>query len=100
MSLGLSVERESRVSLAGVDAAAYAQQTIAGRLKAARKYAAMSQAELAAKLKVGPAHVSNCEAGRERIGERMIVRWLAVCGLPTNWKPTHAKRPTAGKTKG
>ena len=73
--------------LAGVDAAAYAQQTIAATLRAARVHAKLTQADIAGKLKVGQSHVSNCEAGRERVGAALVGRWLKACGLPATWKP-------------
>lgn len=62
--------------------------TTAALLRAARAQAGLTQADLAGKLKVGQAHVSNCEAGRERTGAKLVARWLKACRLPADWKPS------------
>lgn len=62
--------------------------TAAALLRAARAQAGLTQADLAGKLKVGQAHISNCEAGRERTGAKLVARWLKACRLPADWKPS------------
>lgn len=64
--------------------------TTAATLRAARTYAGLTQADLADKLKVGQAHISNCESSRERVGAKLITRWLKACRLPADWKPVPA----------
>lgn len=63
--------------------------TVAGSLKAARLAAGLTQATIAERLGVGAAHVSNCEAGRERVGAKLRARWLKACRLPADWMPPH-----------
>lgn len=64
--------------------------TTAATLRAARTHAGLTQADLADKLKVGQGHISNCEAGRERVGAKLVGRWLKACHLPADWKPVPA----------
>jgi hypothetical protein len=55
-----------------VDAVEYAVASIAKDLRAMRAAAALSQLELAKKLKVSQSMVANAEAGRARVGESYI----------------------------
>lgn len=69
-----------------VDALAFARAAIARDLKAARKQAGLTQAELAAALAVGQPMVSGAEGGRIDVGEAYIKRVLKACRLPKDWK--------------
>jgi ribosome-binding protein aMBF1 (putative translation factor) len=69
-----------------VDAIAYADESIARGLKAAREHAKLTQEELAKKLRKSQTMVSGAEAGRVSVGERYIAGVLKACGLPKDWK--------------
>lgn len=68
-----------------VDAATYAQGSIAKTLKAARAKAGLTQAELAQKLGKSQPMVSGAESGKVRVSERYVAAVLRACKLPTTW---------------
>jgi DNA-binding XRE family transcriptional regulator len=75
--------------LAGTDAIAYIRQHMGSELRQARQHAKLTQNALAEALDVRQPTIANIEAGRDRVGERLIRRWLKACGLPMDWKPPH-----------
>lgn len=75
------------------EALEYGLASLGRDLKAARKHAGFTQAELAAKLKKSQATVSGSEAGTVRVGEAYIAKVLKACRLPADWKPDTAASP-------
>lgn len=69
-----------------VDAAAYAKASLAASVRRARESAGLSQADLAARLKVSQPMIARAEGGDARISERYVRRVLKACRLPADWK--------------
>lgn len=64
------------------------------RLRIAREYAGLEQAELALTMGVTRSTVSNAENGRGRPLRSTINLWAMACGVPREWIMTG--RPPAG----
>lgn len=79
----LSLKLQAR----GVDAVAYASDSIASGLRKAREAAGLTQAELAKRMKRSQALISSAESGAKDVGMRYVKSVLAACGLPDDWKP-------------
>ncbi|MFW5846410.1 MAG: helix-turn-helix domain-containing protein [Planctomycetota bacterium] len=84
-----AAERAPAAGLAGRDAIAYARQVLtADRLKAARKQAGLTQAQIAHALGISQPTVAGHERrGGNTCGESLIGRWMDACGLPADWEP-------------
>jgi transcriptional regulator with XRE-family HTH domain len=74
-----------------VDAIAYGRTSLARDLLAARKAAALTQAELAKRLRISQSLVSQAEQGKVKVGERYVASVLKACRLPSNWAPKPPK---------
>jgi hypothetical protein len=70
-----------------VEAIAYGRTSLARDLLAARKAAALTQAELAKRLRISQSLVSQAEQGKVKVGERYVASVLKACRLPSNWAP-------------
>lgn len=61
-------------------------EALASRLRAARRQAGLTQAQLAARMGRSQALVSLAERGALRIGTPYLHAVLDACGLPRNWQ--------------
>ena len=77
-----------------VDAVAWASTRLGESLREAREYAELTQAALAAKLRVSQSMISQGESGAMRISARYVRTVLKACGLPEDW--TNKKRGRKG----
>ena len=68
-----------------VDARSFARSALAATLKRARNAASMTQADLAKKMRISQARVSQVEHGLEPVSVAFVKRWLKGCGLPEDW---------------
>ncbi len=89
----LALPRAEYLRLAGgkdlegaVDAVEYARRSLGATLRAARKRAGLSQADLAKRLRKSQPMVSGAESGAVHVGERYVAAVLKACHLPKNWK--------------
>jgi ribosome-binding protein aMBF1 (putative translation factor) len=69
-----------------VDALEYVLGALGRNLKAARKSAGLTQAQLAKKLGKAQATVSGSENGKTQVSDKYVAKVLKVCGLPADWK--------------
>jgi len=76
----------SGVPIGSVDARAFARTALADTLKKARSSVGMTQAGLAAAMRVSQARISQTESGAEPVSAVFVKRWLKACGLPEDWK--------------
>jgi transcriptional regulator with XRE-family HTH domain len=67
------------------------------RLWDARREARLTQAQLAQRLGLSQAMVSQAESGRDVVGERYLRRVLEACELPSNWGMEKGAAPVAGE---
>jgi len=88
----LKLQERAGVPRGSVDAIAYAKETIAETLKAARHAAGLTQTELAQRLGRTQATISAAENGNMSVGERYVASLLKACKLPEDWKPPATKR--------
>ncbi len=70
---------------------------ITRKLWDARREARLTQAQLARRLGLSQAMVSQAEAGRAVVGERYLRRVLEACELPSNWGIEEGAPPLAGE---
>jgi ribosome-binding protein aMBF1 (putative translation factor) len=81
----LRLLRKAGPAAGSVDAEPYMASGIATNLRKARRAAAMTQQELAARLGKSQAMVSSAERGTVRVGPRYVQAVLKACGLPKTW---------------
>jgi DNA-binding XRE family transcriptional regulator len=70
-----------------VDALTYSQQSLGGKLKAARKEAGLTQVQLAKLLKISQGMVAGVELGSTSISGKYVARVLKACKLADDWAP-------------
>jgi ribosome-binding protein aMBF1 (putative translation factor) len=80
-----------------VDAHPFVRNSIAEDLRAARKHAKLTQADLAKKMGKSQTLVSQAEAGIARVSERYVRAVLKACRLPADWSGPKAKASRRGK---
>lgn len=77
--------QEPGLSVAAAKAAVLAE--MGRRVRAARKHAGLTQAELAARLGCTQAMVCRAEKGKASISDAFSARVHKACGLPPDWIP-------------
>lgn len=71
----------------------------AARLLKARRYARLTQTELALRIGRSQTLVCQAEKGVTRVGERYVRTVLEACKLRPSWGAPKAKRPREGEQK-
>lgn len=95
----LKLRQQAGVPAGSVDAHSYIRASLGGSLRKAREHANLTQAELAARMKVSQPMVSGAESGRVKVSERYVQNVLKACGLPADWSSTKARiRRAAAKS--
>ncbi len=69
-----------------VEAIPFMRAALARNLKAARLEVALTQDQLAGRMKVTQPRISQAEGGLEPVSVAFTKRWLKACGLPEGWK--------------
>jgi ribosome-binding protein aMBF1 (putative translation factor) len=76
---------DKKAATAAVDAHAFVRRSIGADLRAARRTAKLTQAQLAQRLGKSQTLVSQAESGSARVSERYVRAVLKACGLPAGW---------------
>lgn len=88
----LKLRESAGIPPRSVDAREYVRASLAASLRAARKQAKLTQADLAKRMGVSQPMVSGAEGGSVRVSERYVRNVLEACGLPEDWSASKPKR--------
>lgn len=95
LAMSTSIEAMARPLEGTVDALAFADETIAASLRAARAAGGLTQAQLAEKLGRSQTLVARAERGKLRVPADYVDAVLKACGLPADWSADDGARSMA-----